>query len=61
MIRRNLALALCILMFVSLIPCVAFAAEDYDTVTIEKGNTVLNLLEARGGFAIWAPIAAGKP
>ena len=48
MIRRNLALALCILMFVSLIPCVAFAAEDYDTVTIEKGNTVLNLLEARG-------------
>ena len=48
MIRRNLALALCILMFVSLIPCVAFAEEDYDTVTIEKGNTVLNLLEARG-------------
>ena len=48
MVKRNLALALCILMFVSLIPCVAFAAEDYDTVTIQKGNTVLNLLEARG-------------
>ena len=48
MVKRNLALALCILMFVSLIPCVAFAVEDYDTVTIQKGNTVLNLLEARG-------------
>lgn len=48
MAKRTLALALCILMFVSLIPCVAFAAEDYDTVTIQKGNTVLNLLEARG-------------
>ena len=48
MAKRTLALALCILIFVSLIPCAAFAAEDYDTVTIEKGNTVLNLLEARG-------------
>ena len=48
MVKRNLALALCILMFVSLIPCVAFAAEDYDIVTIQKGNTVLNLLEERG-------------
>ena len=48
MAKRPLALALCILIFVSLIPCAAFAAEDYDTVTIEKGNTVLNLLEARG-------------
>lgn len=48
MAKRTLALTLCILIFVSLIPCVAFAAEDYDTVTIEKGNTVLNLLEARG-------------
>ena len=48
MAKRTLALALCILVFVSLIPCAAFAAEDYDTVTIEKGNTVLNLLEARG-------------
>ena len=48
MAKRTLALALCILIFVSLIPCTAFAAEDYDTVTIQKGNTVLNLLEARG-------------
>ena len=48
MAKRFLALALCILMFACLLPGAAFAAEDYDTVTIQKGDTVLKLLEARG-------------
>ncbi len=48
MAKRFLALALCVLMFACLLPCAAFAAEDYDTVTIQKGDTVLKLLEARG-------------
>ena len=48
MAKRFLALALCILMFACFIPSAAFAAEDYDTVTIQKGDTVLKLLEARG-------------
>ena len=48
MAKRYLTLVLCILMFTSLIPCAAFAAADYDTVTIQKNDTVLKLLEERG-------------
>ena len=48
MTKRFLALTLCILMFVCLVPCAAFAEEDFDTVTIQKGDTVLELLAARG-------------
>ena len=48
MSKRVLALALCFLMLTALLPCAAFAAEDYDTVVIKKGDTVLKLLEANG-------------
>ena len=48
MTKRFLALTLCILMFVCLVPCAAFAEEDFDSVTIQKGDTVLDLLAARG-------------
>ena len=48
MAKRYLTLVLCILMFTCLIPCAAFAAADYDTVTIQKNDTVLKLLEERG-------------
>ena len=48
MLKRILAISLCILMLVTLLPCAAFAAEDYDTVVIQKGDTVKKLLEERG-------------
>ena len=48
MAKRYLTLVLCILLLTCLIPCAAFAASDYDTVTIQKNDTVLKLLEERG-------------
>ncbi len=48
MTKRILALTLCLMMFACLLPSSAFAAEDYDTVTIKEGDTVLKLLEANG-------------
>ena len=48
MAKRYLALVLCILMFACLIPCTAFAEADYDTVTIQKNDSVLKLLTERG-------------
>lgn len=48
MSRRLLALFLCVVLFALVIPAAAFAEEDYDTVTIQKGDTVLKLLKARG-------------
>ena len=48
MSKRILALLLCVLMFAGLLSCAAFAEEDYDTVTIQKDDTVMKLLEARG-------------
>jgi LysM domain. len=48
MSRRILALLLCVLMFVLLLPAAAIAEEDYDVVTIQKGDTVRKLLKANG-------------
>lgn len=47
MSKRFLALFLCVMLFVLLLPAAAFAEVDYDTVTIQKGDTVLKLLKAR--------------
>ena len=46
MSKRLLALFLCVCLF-ALLPAAAFAEDDYDTVTIQKGDTVLKLLKAR--------------
>jgi len=48
MSKRLFALFLCAFMLCLLIPSAAFAEDDYDTVTIQKGDTVLKLLKARG-------------
>ena len=48
MSKRVLALFLCILMIVLLLPAAAFAENDYDDVVIKKGDTVKKLLEANG-------------
>ena len=48
MSKRLSALMLCILILACLIPGSAFAEEDYDVVAIQKGDTVLKFLEARG-------------
>ena len=48
MSKRVLALFLCVLMFVLLLPAAAFAENDYDVITIKKGDTVKKLLEANG-------------
>lgn len=47
MFKRIPALFLCVVLFVLLLPAAAFAEVDYDTVTIQKGDTVLKLLKAR--------------
>ena len=47
MSKRIPALFLCVVLFVLLLPAAAFAEVDYDTVTIQKGDTVLKLLKAR--------------
>ena len=47
MSKRLLALFLCVCLFALLLPAAAFAEDDYDTVTIQKGDTVLKLLKAR--------------
>ena len=47
MSKRLLALFLCVCLFAMLLPAAAFAEDDYDTVTIQKGDTVLKLLKAR--------------
>lgn len=46
MSKRFLALFLCVMLFALLLPAAAFAEDDYDTVTIQKGDTVLKLLKA---------------
>jgi len=48
MSKRILALFLCVLMFALLLPAAAFAENDYDVITIKKGDTVKKLLEANG-------------
>ena len=48
MSKRCLALFLCLVMFMLLLPAAAFAEEDYVTVTIQKGDTVRKLLKANG-------------
>ena len=48
MSKRVLALFLCVLMFALLLPAAAFAENDYDVITIKKGDTVKKLLEANG-------------
>lgn len=47
MFKRILAMALCLVMLLLLLPA-AFAEEDYVTVTIQKGDTVRKLLKANG-------------
>ena len=46
MSKRILALLLCLVLFICVIPAAAFAEEDYDTIVIQKGDTVKKLLEA---------------
>lgn len=48
MLKRTLALMLCILMFAALLPAASLAAEDYDEVTIKSGDTIRKLLKANG-------------
>jgi len=48
MFKRTLALLLSLVMLMLLLPAAAFAEEDYDTVTIQKGDTVRKLLKANG-------------
>lgn len=46
MLKRVLSLILCALLFVCLLPTTALAEDDYDVVTIQKGDFVKKLLEA---------------
>ena len=48
MTKRFLALFLSVLMILALLPAAAYAENDYDVITIKKGDTVKKLLEANG-------------
>ena len=48
MFKRTLALLLCVVLVVLLLPGVALAAEDYDEVTIKSGDTIRKLLKDNG-------------
>ena len=48
MFKRILAFVLSMMMLMVLLPAAAVAAEDYDTLTIQKGDTVRKLLKANG-------------
>lgn len=48
MTKRILALFICVLLFILLLPAAAMAEEDYVTVTVQKGDTVRKLCEANG-------------
>ena len=48
MSKRILCLLLCLVLFVCLSPAAAFAAIDFDKVVVQEGDTVKNLVEARG-------------
>lgn len=48
MLKRTVALLLCILTLALLLPAAALAAEDYDVVTIKAGDTIRKLLKANG-------------
>lgn len=48
MFKRFLAFFLSVMMLMVLLPAAAFAEEDYDTITIQKGDTVRKLLKANG-------------
>ena len=48
MLKRFLALMLCLVLFVLLLPAASLAAEDYDEVTIKSGDTIRKLLKANG-------------
>ena len=48
MFKRSLALFLCIVLIVLLLPAAAMAEEDYVTVTIQAGDTVRKLCKAYG-------------
>ncbi len=48
MCKKALVFMLCVLMLTALLPAAAFAEIDYDVVTIQKGDTVKNLLEKNG-------------
>lgn len=48
MFKRTLALVLCMVLFALLLPAASLAAEDYDIVTIQKGDTIRKLLKANG-------------
>ena len=48
MLKRTVALLLCILTLAHLLPAAALAAEDYDVVTIKAGDTIRKLLKANG-------------